>query len=276
MKKLSESVGLMVGILGIMGAAATTAYFTWNQKDLHANNKKLVAANEVYQSRLKALEARSSVLGSEKEQTHAEQVEKLMAALSQSEARVQELSSTVARIESSSSDASHSPLVTAKLRDEGAREQNRLDSLAPNLPSVVQPSFEADQFIANTISVRMADNRKVVRVTIEIQNTTPSTLYLAYKSSEKRFASTEAGDSFYGISIAELERIGSLRADTYEQRKNYTALLAGNKIRTIWEVPVSKREPAIQGKTLTLRTTFLWLSNLGLKQIPFQMTDIKI
>ncbi len=57
MKKLSESVGFLVGICGIAGIAATVAYFAWDQRNLGASNTSLSKENALYRSTIKDLES---------------------------------------------------------------------------------------------------------------------------------------------------------------------------------------------------------------------------
>lgn len=65
MKKLSESVGLLIGIFGIAGVAATVAYFAWDQRNLGATNSSLIKENSFYQTTIKDLEGAIARLESE-------------------------------------------------------------------------------------------------------------------------------------------------------------------------------------------------------------------
>ncbi len=62
MKKLSESVGFMVGIFSIAGVAATAAYFVWDQRSLSATNASLSKENALYRSTIEDLEGAISRL----------------------------------------------------------------------------------------------------------------------------------------------------------------------------------------------------------------------
>ena len=148
-------------------------------------------------------------------------------------------------------------------------------SLREDTPSTAQPFFNAEQFVATVSHVRwLDDSRRRVRITIEFGNTTRQELRLAYSTySGKRYASTDAGDSIGRIVV---DGLFGRQGRSTETREQYSAIPAGQKLQTRWDLEVASREPAIQGGVAAISAEILLFSDRGIVAVPVLIEGIPL
>ncbi len=134
--------------------------------------------------------------------------------------------------------------------------------------------FRDEQFSATPVYVRLSDDRRQVRVTVELLNLTNEELLLAWTQTGERSAFTRKGDEFSPISIDLMRRVYSPTKST--ESSDYTLISPGSSLVTHWTARLKPGQLAIQGDTLSFRAELLRFGKYGANKVLVELSNIPI